>query len=113
MVLDKFFEVDQMNKSVTDGSGNVVPNANWGVTDLSDVDMRQYPKLDLEARATISGGLTGPRYVRTPCGGIGDVLFGRILPTQSVASTHLPQEGAIYAQQKTQRELAGSADYAD
>ncbi len=67
-----------MSFIVTDVNGSPAPNANWGNTDLSGIDMRNYPNIDTTETAT-RAGYVGPRYVRIDGDKIGDVSTGRMV----------------------------------
>lgn len=94
-----------MNCLVVNQDGQPVPNANWGDTDLSGINMRRYPHVDVSDRATVSG-YTGPRYVQDGLGGIGDVQTGRtVSPQAPPVAGYCPRQAEIDEHNKLCHEL--------
>lgn len=63
---------------VTDRDGNPAPDVNWGETDLSGINLANYPGVDPTERITVSG-FTGPRYVKTADNRLADLSLGKIV----------------------------------
>lgn len=53
-----------MNAVVTGPDGQALPVEHWGNLDFTGIKMWLYPRLDLTDTVMVSGGVTGPCFVR-------------------------------------------------